>query len=311
MKNQVKDVQFDKDPWSQYKDIGFQASNIGEAKEILSTIIDNPDCKLLLSFTANMMASGLRGIFKELVDKGCVDAAITTGGSIDHDIIKAYKPYIKAGFQLDDVELHKKGINRIGNIAVPSDRYQILEEKIKPVLEKLAEEEGTYTPSRFIHETARLLDDEDMFIQHCLKEDVPVFSPGLVDSAIGLQIFFFNQERPELKIDGSGDLKKLHSITMNSEKIGGLVLGGGISKHHLIGSNLLRGGLDYAVYLTTASEYDGSLSGARTREAKSWGKINEAGASTTVVGDATVTLPLITYETLWNSDGRRSQKGNG
>lgn len=34
-----------------------------------------------------------------------------------------------------------------------------------------------------------------------------------------------------------------------------------------------RNGADYAVYLNTASEYDGSDSGARPDEAVSWGKI--------------------------------------
>lgn len=34
-----------------------------------------------------------------------------------------------------------------------------------------------------------------------------------------------------------------------------------------------RNGADFAVYLNTASEYDGSDSGARPDEAVSWGKI--------------------------------------
>jgi deoxyhypusine synthase len=34
-----------------------------------------------------------------------------------------------------------------------------------------------------------------------------------------------------------------------------------------------RNGADYAVYINTGQEYDGSDSGARTDEAVSWGKI--------------------------------------
>jgi deoxyhypusine synthase len=71
------------------------------------------------------------------------------------------------------------------------------------------------------------------------------------------------------------------------------VLGGGISKHHAIGVNLLRGGLDYAVYVTTSSPWDGSLSGARTNEAVSWGKIAEKARHVTVDCDATIAFPLI------------------
>ncbi|MEM1592585.1 MAG: deoxyhypusine synthase family protein, partial [Candidatus Bathyarchaeia archaeon] len=43
----------------------------------------------------------------------------------------------------------------------------------------------------------------------------------------------------------------------------------------------------------TAAEYDGSLSGARPREAISWGKINEKAKTITIEADATVVLPLM------------------
>ena len=88
-------------------------------------------------------------------------------------------------------------------------------------------------------------------------------------------------------------MKKLANIVMLAKKTGGIILGGGISKHHTIGANVVRGGLDYAVYLTTAAEWDGSLSGAKTNEAVSWGKISEKARPVTVHGDATITFPLI------------------
>ncbi|MEM4057270.1 MAG: deoxyhypusine synthase family protein, partial [Thermoplasmata archaeon] len=69
--------------------------------------------------------------------------------------------------------------------------------------------------------------------------------------------------------------------------------GGGISKHHTIWWNQFKGGLDYAVYITTAEEYDGSLSGARLREAVSWGKIKAKAKYITVEGDATIILPIL------------------
>jgi deoxyhypusine synthase len=52
--------------------------------------------------------------------------------------------------------------------------------------------------------------------------------------------------------------------------------------------------LNYAVYLTTAEEHDGSLSGARLREAVSWGKVHAKAKFITVEGDATITLPMLT-----------------
>ena len=71
------------------------------------------------------------------------------------------------------------------------------------------------------------------------------------------------------------------------------MLGGGISKHHTIWWNQFRGGMDYAVQITTAPESDGSLSAARTKEAISWGKITEKAKHVSIEGDATVLLPLL------------------
>jgi deoxyhypusine synthase len=53
--------------------------------------------------------------------------------------------------------------------------------------------------------------------------------------------------------------------------------------------------------LTTAFEYDGSLSGAQIREAVSWGKVKPEAKKVTVYGDATIILPILlaaVYESL-------------
>ena len=51
--------------------------------------------------------------------------------------------------------------------------------------------------------------------------------------------------------------------------------------------------MGHVVYVTTAVEYDGSLSGAQTREGISWGKIKEKADNVTIEGDATIILPII------------------
>ena len=134
--------------------------------------------------------------------------------------------------------------------------------------------------------------DENSFVYQAAKNNVPIFSPGFQDSALGLQVFLFNQEH-ELVVDATKDMKELADIVYDSKKTGAIILGGGISKHYTIASNLLRGGLDYAVQITTAQPYDGSLSGARLNEAISWGKVKEEGVISTIQGDATIIFPLL------------------
>jgi len=275
----------------QMSSAGFQASEIGEAVRLIKEM-KREKATVFLSFTANMMASGLRGLITKLVREKFVDVIITTGGSIDHDLIRTGEPYLIGDFNLDDVELHKKGVNRLGNILIPGDRYVFLEKRIQKIFSDLQKRKSIWSPSELILEIGKTIEDEDSFLYWASRNEIPVFCPGITDSAIGLQLYFFKQENPDFRIDVSGDMK-LADIVVNSEKRGGIILGGGIAKHHTIGVNILREGLDYAVYVTTSSPWDGSLSGATTNEAKSWRKIKEKGNTVTVYGDASVVFPLI------------------
>jgi len=82
-------------------------------------------------------------------------------------------------------------------------------------------------------------------------------------------------------------------MVFESKVSAALIIGGGISKHHTIWWNQFKDGLDYAIYVTTAQEYDGSLSGAQPREAISWNKVKPSSKHVTVYGDATVIIPII------------------
>jgi deoxyhypusine synthase len=103
----------------------------------------------------------------------------------------------------------------------------------------------------------------------------------------------YYQEHRNFTIDLFKDEQDLSDIVFDAKKTGALIIGGGISKHHVIWWNQFCNGLSHVVYLTTAVEYDGSLSGAQTREAISWGKIAEKADNVTIEGDATVLLPLM------------------
>ena len=103
----------------------------------------------------------------------------------------------------------------------------------------------------------------------------------------------YYQENRDFVIDLFKDEQDISDIIFNAKKSGALIIGGGISKHHTIWWNQFKGGLNFSVYITTAVEYDGSLSGAQTREAISWGKVNEKADYVTIQGDATVFIPLM------------------
>ena len=132
-----------------------------------------------------------------------------------------------------------------------------------------------------------------MIIFFAFKHKIPVVIPGITDGSIGAQLFMFRQKYRDFHIDTLADEQILSDLTWDVETSNALMIGGGISKHHVIWWNQYREGLDSAVYITTAPEHDGSLSGARLREAISWGKMKPEAPHICVEGDASVLLPIL------------------
>jgi len=281
-----------------YNSGGFTAKKVGLGVKILEDMIKEKDCVKFLSFPACIISTGTRGIIRDLIKKNLFDVIITTAGTLDHDLARVWKDYYHGSFFVDDKELYKKGINRLGNIFIPNECYgKILEEKMQPILKNLYKEKNVWSTRELVWEFGKQLKKEknckDSIIYWSYKNKIPIYVPGITDGAFGSQIWMYYQEHRDFKIDILKDEQELSDLIFDAKKSGALIIGGGISKHHTIWWNQFKGGLDYAVYITTAFEYDGSLSGAKTREAISWGKLKEKSDNVTIEGDATVILPLM------------------
>lgn len=276
-----------------YKSGGFTAKNLAIGIDILESMIKEKNCLKFLSFPACIIATGTRGIIKEMVKRKLFDVLITTCGTLDHDIARSWKDYYHGSFFADDRELHKKEINRLGNIFVPNKSYGlIIEEKMSQFLKEIYSENKELASYELAWEIGKRINNKDSILHWCYKNKIPVIVPGITDGAVGYQIWQFSQDH-DFKIDILKDEKLLSDLTWKSKKTGALIIGGGISKHHVIWWNQFCDGLKYAVYVSTAVEWDGSLSGARPREAISWGKINEKAKYVTIEEDATVALPVM------------------
>jgi deoxyhypusine synthase len=274
---------------------GFTAKKLGQAADILSAMLRDEKCTIFLSFPACIVSTGTRGVLRRLVEERLVDVIVTTCGTLDHDLARVWKKYYHGDFMMDDASLHREGINRLGNILIPNDSYGIiLEQKMQPILDELYREGKKGVSSRQLaYEFGSRLSDKKSILYWAARNDIPVYVPGITDGAFGSQLWLFSQRHHDFTVDVLRDEQDLSDIVFTAKRAGALMIGGGISKHHVIWWNQFRNGLDYAVYLTTAEEYDGSLSGARIREAVSWGKVKEKAKYITVEGDATMTLPAL------------------
>jgi deoxyhypusine synthase len=273
---------------------GFTGRQFAEGVRILRKMFGGESVNIL-SFPAAIMATGIRGILVQLVRDKKFDLIVTTCGTLDHDIARRFGRYYKGDFAMDDVELSRKGIHRLGNVLIPKESYgPLIEEKLSSLLEKLYSEGVKNLSSvELAWSIGKNLCDESCITYWASKNKIPMVIPGIVDGAVGTQLWLFNNKHRDFNINVLRDEELMAEVIFNSKKLGALMIGGGISKHHTIWWAQFKGGLDYAVYITTAYEYDGSLSGALIREAVSWGKVKPECRRVTIHGDATLILPFL------------------
>lgn len=272
---------------------GFSAADIYNATEIIKSMRDDKDCVKFFSFTGNLVSTGFRGMIKDAINNGLVDVIITTCGSIDHDIARTCgEGYFRGTFEIDDRYLEQLSIHRLGNIFIPMENYgPVVERVVYRTLNKL-DVSKTYGVREIIEAIARDIDDFDSLICTAYKKNIPIYVPGFLDGAFGTAMLSYSGLH-KLSLNPFKDENELSDIVFKAKSSGAVIIGGGISKHHTIWWNQFKDGLDYAVYISTAQEYDGSLSGARPKEAITWGKIKPNARNSFVNGDATIIFPII------------------
>ena len=274
--------------------------------------------KIFLAFTSNLGSSGVRDTVRYLAQRGLVDVIVTTAGAVEEDLIKCLAPTRVGDFHaLKGSELRARGLNRIGNMLVPNSNYCAFEDWVMPILDAMkAEQDGEkkseneeeqdddgktrWTPSKVISRLGREIDDPSSFCYWASKNKIPVYCPALTDGSLGDMLYFHSYKNPPgLSIDIVADVRRVNdeALKASPRKTGLVILGGGLPKHHVCNANLMRNGADFAVFVSTAQEFDGSDSGARPDEAVSWGKIRADAKPVKVHCDATIAFPLLVSQT--------------
>nr|XP_048290632.1 deoxyhypusine synthase isoform X2 [Myodes glareolus] len=170
-----------------------------------------------------------------------------------------------------------------------------------PILDQMVLEQNTegvkWTPSKMISRLGKEINNPESVYYWAYKNHIPVLSPALTDGSLGDMIFFHSYKNPGLVLDIVEDLRLINMQAIFAKRSGMIILGGGMVKHHIANANLMRNGADYAVYINTAQEFDGSDSGARPDEAVSWGKIRMDAQPVKVYADASLVFPLLVAKT--------------
>ncbi|MDD2531427.1 MAG: deoxyhypusine synthase [Candidatus ainarchaeum sp.] len=283
-----------------FKDTGFQATNLGKAIDLVKKM-RKEKATIYLGFTSNMSTCGVREAITYLAKNKLVDVIVTTTGGLEEDVIKVHKDFLHGDYDADGAKLRGDGVNRTGNIFIPSERYCWYEEFMHKVMDEVYSEfkktSVIITSDRIIKEIGRKLESEknkeESFVYWAIKNNIDLYCVPLHDGATGDHLYFYKKDHPDLIVDMVNDVEKMYDRLLVEEKVGAIIIGGSVPKHFIMNSCMVREGADYTVYINTGYEAEGSNAGANPEEAKSWGKAAHNDNNVKVWGEASIIFPIL------------------
>lgn len=268
------------------------AGRVGRACGILVDMLQDDEMNVFMSLGGPLIPGGMRNIVTKMINENHVGLIVSSGANITHDLVEAFGGAHYQHEGRDDEDLNADGIGRIADINVGSDDFTFFENEIIRIFEIISSKKKVVSIQELLYEIGLLVEDENSFVAAAARNNVPIFAPGLIDSMLGLQLWIFTQDH-DFIVSAAGDMPYLSDIVFESEKVGAILLGGGLTKHYTLASNVIKGGLDAAIQITMDRPEAGSLGGAPLEEAKSWAKAKCGSNLASVVGDVTVIFPLI------------------
>jgi len=287
---------------------GFQGGRLGRALDILYQMVTDKECLTILTLSGAMVPAGMGNLITALLEHKLIDVLVSTGANITHDFIDAVTDgghYIGSSAVDDDI-LYKQRINRIYDVFLPEDNYDVAEMELLQILKKIfVSKQFEIRPSDFFKLIGQQI-SKKCILSVAAKNDIPIFVPAISDSEFALDLVKFTEvENYDIDFRVLDDVKKFAQIVKNAEECGIIIVGGGVPRNwaqqiypyienvEQLGRQDNEFGYKYSIRLHTAVEYDGGLSGCTVSESKSWGKYALDSKYVSVWCDATIALPIL------------------
>lgn len=274
------------------KGAGFGAGKISLASEIMQSMFDDKECKIFFGVAGAMVPAGMKEILIDILDE--VDVFVTTGANLTHDLIESLgeKHYL-GDENMDDLELKKKGFDRIYNVLMSNKTYEKLEDFFEKHFDEIKDCENIKDFLWKIGEIVSRQGGKGILVK-CYEKKIPLFCPGIADSGIGLMMWGrIASGKGKTKVNVFEDMSDIIDIAWTSKRNGVIYIGGGLPKNFIQQSLQFSKGADYGIQITTDKAESGGSSGAPLKEGISWGKMNPEARFVDVSCDATIALPLI------------------
>jgi deoxyhypusine synthase len=295
-----------------FQSTSIQARNLGRCLEVWENALTDPKRPtILLGLSGPLIAAGLRQVLRDLVDWGLVDVVVSTGAVLYQDLYQTPKVGGKHWMgtpTADDVELRSLYLDRIYDSYVDELKFEETDRAIGKATEEFPARPAS--SREYLEFLGKRFDDPDSILATAARRGVPVFSPALIDSSIGIGLtlhYQANRGKPRFLLDAVRDNYELVQILNNSPRTAVIYIGGGTPKNWIndgiVMANYAFGregeGHYYALQITTDVPHWGGLSGSTLDEAQSWGKISKTATRAMAHVEASIGLPLL-VGALWD-----------
>jgi len=309
----------------------FTGRQVGEGADVLEAMARDKECFVVMTLAGAMTVAKQGLIITELIDRGIVNAVISTGALMAHGLVEAAgRSHFKYDPRMDDLELYEAGYNRVYDTLEPETNLDFVESIVARILKGWDADEVicSYKLNREIGRYLSQSVEGRGILKSAFEKNVPVFVPAFSDSEIGLDFALHNRWRrknnlPVLHWDPFEDLEYYAETLLKQNRLGIFTIGGGVPRNWaqqfgpFIELRHRRGGEDlplkrfhYGVRICPEPVNWGGLSGCTYSEAVSWGKFvppEEGGQFAEVLLDATVGLPLIAGAVLQRVGERKAE----
>jgi len=295
----------------------FGAGRLASACDIFERMVRDKECTVFLAVAGALVPAGLRTTIADLIRRRLIDALVSTGANMVHDLIEALGGHhYKGHWFVDDYLLYKYHIYRIYDVFVPEEDFVKADETLIEMFDEIAAKKdgGTLSTNELMREVGMRLKDPKSIVRAAYESNVPIFLPAMRDSEfayIHRVHTVRNKEGKALTISAFQEVPEMLKIMEQSEHLGMIVLGGGVPRNSVQHAALMTGkGLDYAVIITTDRPEPGGLSGSTIEETISWGKVKRNADKTMVISDALIAFPLMVAAVLERLGKDFQRKGN-
>jgi deoxyhypusine synthase len=314
----------------------FTGRQMGEAADVLEAMARDEECFVVMTLAGAMTVAKQGLIISDLIDRGIVNAVVSTGALMAHGLVEATgRAHFRVNPEVTDEELYEQGYNRVYDTLEPEQNLDDVEEVMSEVLEgwdhndPMCSYKLNHAIGAFLAKRAK---DQRGILKSAFEQGVPVFVPAFTDSELGLDVALNNRLREstgrhKIRFDPFLDLEHFAATLLRQKKLGILTIGGGVPRnwsqqfgpflelrHRRLGENIPLKRYHYGVRICPEPVYWGGLSGSPYSEAISWGKFvppSEGGKFGEVFVDATVGLPIIVAAVFERLDKDKSAKGKG